>query len=309
MAEPAVWAMPGALRVLQLALAAAWLFDAVLQLQPFMFSPAFGRQMLAATATGNPAVLARSIIWATGALSDHAVVAGSVFAGVQLSIGVLIAWRPGVKLGLALSIPWSLAVWWVGEGFGGVFTRTANPLAGAPGAVVIYALLAVLLWPSETVRQGERCLADRLAGPNAARLAWLVLWVSMAYFAVLPANRVGGLGHSISDMEPGEPGWLSGLDRTMASLFGHGAAPSIVLAVALAACGLGVFLPTGLRRAALVLSAALALLIWVVGEAFGGIFAGAATDPNSGPLLILLAVAYWPAGWACRFEPAHSGKA
>ena len=36
-------------------------------------------------------------------------------------------------------------------------------------------------------------------------------------------------------------------------------------------------------------------MIWVVGQAFGAILAGGATDPNSGPLLALLALAYWPA--------------
>ena len=39
---------------------------------------------------------------------------------------------------------------------------------------------------------------------------------------------------------------------------------------------------------------ALAAVLWVVGEDFGQIFTGAATDPNSGPLLVLLALAYWP---------------
>jgi hypothetical protein len=37
-----------------------------------------------------------------------------------------------------------------------------------------------------------------------------------------------------------------------------------------------------------------AAVIWVAGEAFGMILAGGATDPNSGLLLILLALAYWP---------------
>lgn len=38
----------------------------------------------------------------------------------------------------------------------------------------------------------------------------------------------------------------------------------------------------------------LALLIWVVGQDFGGILTGQATDLNTGPLLILLAAAYLP---------------
>jgi hypothetical protein len=36
------------------------------------------------------------------------------------------------------------------------------------------------------------------------------------------------------------------------------------------------------------------LVIWIPGQAFGGILAGGMTDPNSGPLLVLIALAYWP---------------
>jgi hypothetical protein len=35
-------------------------------------------------------------------------------------------------------------------------------------------------------------------------------------------------------------------------------------------------------------------VIWIFGEAFGVIFTGGGTDPNSGPLLALLALTYWP---------------
>jgi hypothetical protein len=38
-----------------------------------------------------------------------------------------------------------------------------------------------------------------------------------------------------------------------------------------------------------------AALTWVIGQALGMILATGATDPNSGPLLVLLALAYWPA--------------
>jgi hypothetical protein len=37
-------------------------------------------------------------------------------------------------------------------------------------------------------------------------------------------------------------------------------------------------------------------LIWVAVQDFGGILAGGATDPNSGLLVILLALIYWPLG-------------
>jgi hypothetical protein len=44
----------------------------------------------------------------------------------------------------------------------------------------------------------------------------------------------------------------------------------------------------------MLVAAVMAVAIWVVGEDFGTLFSGSATDPNSGPLLVLLAAAYWP---------------
>ena len=68
-----------------------------------------------------------------------------------------------MRLALAASIAWSIGVWWFGEGFGGVLSGAASPLNGAPGAVILYALLAVLLWP-----------ADREAGrPSPRRGRWV----------------------------------------------------------------------------------------------------------------------------------------
>ena len=56
----------------------------------------------------------------------------------------------------------------------------------------------------------------------------------------------------------------------------------------------GLYLPTRLARAAVVLAIVLAVVIWLA-EGLGGLFTGGGTDPNSGPLLALLAVAFWPA--------------
>jgi len=67
-----------------------------------------------------------------------------------------------------------------------------------------------------------------------------------------------------------------------------------VLAVALVLIAVGVCLPAGIARAALVLAIVVAAFIWVFAEALGGILAGSVTDVNSGPLLALLALDYWP---------------
>ena len=141
-------ASPGtdARRVLQLLLAAAWLLDGMLQYQSFMYTRAFG-QMLGGTAAGNPGIIARSISW-NAALVTHHLPLNTVFATIQLLLGLGIAYRPTVRLALAASIGWSLAVWWFGEGLGGVLSGGASPVSGGPGAVILYALLAVLLWPA-----------------------------------------------------------------------------------------------------------------------------------------------------------------
>lgn len=286
---------PDVRRRLQLALAGIWLLVALLQYQSFMFTNGFS-QMLGGTAAGNPGVVARPITWDATLVAHHPVLLNSIFATIQLLLGIGLAWRPTVRVALAASIAWALGVWWFGEGLGMVLTPSASPVNGAPGAVIIYALLAVLLWPADRAGRPAPFTAARAVGASVARALWLVLWLSLAYFALLPGNRAPqALNGMIASMESGEPGWLAALDRGAASLVAHhGLAASIVLAIALVIIAVGVYLPTSAVKATLLLAIVVAVVIWVFGEAFGAILAGGATDPNSGPLLILLALAYWP---------------
>ena len=101
-----------------------------------------------------------------------------------------------------------------------------------------------------------------------ARALWLVLWGSLAYFALTPANRAPQALHDmIAGMASGEPGWLAALDKQSAALVAHqGLAASIVLAVALAIVAVGVYLPAPAARATLILAIVLAAVIWVVGR-------------------------------------------
>jgi hypothetical protein len=291
------WAALSFRRWLQLGLAAIWLLDAILQLQSFMFSKGFS-QTLSATAPGNPGFIAGPINWSARLIADHPTWTNAAFASVQLFLAVGIAWRPSVKVALAASIAWALGVWWLGEGLGGMLNGTGDPVMGGPGAVIIYAILAVLLWPTDRDGPFE---AARPLGAHVARGIWLILWGSLAVLAVEPASsRTPQAMHDmIAGMAAGEPGWIASLDRNAANLVaGQGATVAIIVAVALALVAVGVFLPAPGARAALVLAVVLAAVIWVVGENFGAILSGSGTDPNTGPLLMLLAAAYWPAtGW------------
>ncbi len=280
-------------RLLQLILAGLWLLDGVLQYQSFMFTRGFG-EMLGSAARGNPAIVAGPITWSAHLIGQHAVVTNAIFATIQVLLGLGIAWRPTVRLALGASIAWAMAVWWLGEGLGMVLTGSASPVDGAPGAVIIYALLAVLLWPARRDRPASY-VAGRSMGTAPAAALWLVLWGALAFLTVEPAARAPrGLSGLISGMTSGEPGWLAAADGQVAAwLSNHGAAASAALAIVLIAVAAGVCLPAPAARASVALAIAVAAAIWVA-QGLGGILTGAGTDPDSGPLLALLALAYWP---------------
>jgi hypothetical protein len=287
-------------RKLQLALGALWLLDGILQFQPSMFTKAFP-DMLAGTSAGNPAFVASPVNWSAALITHHLVVLNAIFAAIQVALGLGIAWRPTVRLALAASVLWSLAVWFLGEGLGGVLAGTASLTDGAPGAVILYALLAVLLWPAEQERRA-RFVAGRAVGERAALILWAVLWASMAFFALQPGYRTpGGLSDEIKDMAGGQPAWVTWPVTHLASLLaGQGLLTAILLAAAFAVTALGAWLPSRTARAvrtaraAIVLALVLAAFLWLA-QGLGGLFTGGSTDPGSGPLLVLLALAYWPA--------------
>ena len=283
-------------RNLQLVLAGIWLLDGILQFQPAMFTKNFAQMVVYPTISGNPGAIASPMTWAQKIILDHPVGTNTAFACIQLALGLAIAYRPTLRLGLAASIPWSIAVWWFGEGLGGVLSGSPSPLAGAPGAVILYALLAVLLWPVDD-EAPTPFQAARPVGAHAARALWLVLWGSLAYLAVAPGNAgADAVQGQITGMVDGQPGWLASIMNHAADLTaGRGTEFSIVLAVLLGAIAVSVYVPSPrVRRAALVLAFVLTAVIWVVAEAFGGVFEGMGTDPNTGPLLALIAAAYWP---------------
>jgi hypothetical protein len=310
-ADVTAWSFPDRRRALQLSLAALWLLDGVLQLQPFMFTPAFGGQFLAAAAHRNPAPVAASIGWVAQQVAHHPGLANTLFAFCQIGIGLGIAWRRSLRAALAASVCWALAVWWFGEGLGGLLTGTASPLTGAPGAALLYALLAVLLWPApEDVAATGSAVVRRPIGTAPAAALWVALWGSLAFLSLSPANRAAdGLSRRVADAAAMAPGWVGRLDRSVAGvLAGHGLEAAVVLAVLFSLVALAALVPPAIARPLLVLTMGAALAIWIVGQSFGGVMMGQGTDPNSGPLLVLLAAAYWPARRVRRAAAPTAGS-
>jgi hypothetical protein len=189
---------------------------------------------------------------------------------------------------------WALAVWWFGESAGEVFQGRATPFGGGPGGVLFYALLAVLLWPSEG--SDQPFVAARTVGSAAAKAIWVVVWSVLAILSVVGSGRSPRALHDlVAGLNHGQPGWLAHIDRSSESLFlHHGTTTAILLAVVCVIVAAGVYMPPAMAQFTVVLAIVVFALIWVAVQDVGGILAGGATDPNSGLLVVLLALTYWP---------------
>ncbi|HZE03994.1 MAG TPA: hypothetical protein VE127_02150, partial [Solirubrobacteraceae bacterium] len=102
--------------------------------------------------------------------------------------------------------------------------------------------------------------------------------------------------NAISEAINGAPSgvaWLTHLQEWLTAVTdGRGLLIGLTFAAASAVIGVGVARNWHARRL-LGLSMAINLVFWIVGQGFGGILAGGATDPNSAPLFVLLACALY----------------
>ena len=320
-------------RLLQLALGALWILDGALQLQPYMLSRAFADHILEPAAAESPGWVSGPVLYFAHLVGAHPVLFDVPFGIIQLAIGAGLLLRRTVRPALIATILWALVVWLLGEGLGGVLSPAASPFTGAPGAAVLYALLALLAWPLKRPPTGAG--ARRAGGPRAwlptrsaattgllgdwAGAAWLALWGSASWLALQggfgslgiaqsgvfesarEAARAPALAHWAGAVAyaqargTGEPGFVAAIARFWASTSATDAsAIALAFAVIFALAAIAIFLPAGAARLLLALSIAAAAAIWVLGESFGQILSGQGTDPNTGPLLILIALAFWP---------------
>jgi hypothetical protein len=289
-------------RVVQIVLGCLWILDAVLQFQPRMFGPDLVKQMMLPMAQGQPAPVAWSITNLAHFVRPDAGVWNFFFGAIQLGIGVGMLFRRTVKPAIVAMAFWAFGVWWFGEGFGMLLTGAASPLTGAPGAVILYPLIGLLVWPTDTadadsVTPGiaSSAAATGPLGSGAPVFAWSGFWALSAVLWLFPANRAGGsVGSTLHAAANGQPGWYAHFETSLANALPHNGSllPWLLACLSLViAAG-----PLLSRRPQPFLLAGVGLqtIFWVTGMAFGGIMTGMGTDPNAAPLVALLAFAMVP---------------
>jgi hypothetical protein len=275
-------------RHIQIALGLLWLLDGALQLQHRMFTSNFAHQVIAPATQGQLGLVSGPTHLAIKIVLAHPAVWNVLFAGIQLLIGILILNRRTIRRGLILSVVWGLIVWYFGEGLGGLLTWQTTILMGAPGAALLYSILSLAIMPDKKDKtQESRRPAYWLP------LVWAILWIGGAIYQLLPGqNTTAALSSMISGMTNGAPGWLASIQNHIANaLNGHNIWFIVWLAALQALIGLLVLFPGHARRTALTAGIILSLIFWFVGQGLGQYYSGLATDPNSAPLFILMAVA------------------
>jgi len=275
-------------RLLAVGVGALWILDGLLQFLPNMGINSMA--MVEMTGWGQPMWLVNVVDGVLNFLYFHHLTEAFdlTLAFGQLGVGLLIvlggdtAWR---RAGLWLSIPAALTVWFLGEWLGGLVTFWSGGLTyldGGPGAVTLYALVAVLLLTSG--RGAARRLTDRLR--TAVGAVWLVGAIAQA----VPANWAPGAVTGVfADNEVTmRLGWWDWPIRVAMHLTRvHPVFWNGIFTLVMAGLAAAIWLrrdPPWLYA----LAGVWTLFLWWVGENFGAVFGGASTDPNTGPPLALL---------------------
>jgi hypothetical protein len=270
-------------RDLQVALGMLWLLDGALQAQPFMFTRGFAEQVIAPVGQGQPGVVSGPVHFASTVIGAHPIAVNLLFVAIQLLLGVGLLVRRTARITLVASIGWAPGVWYLGEGLSGLASGHASLLTGAPGSALLYAVLAAAAWPS---RSSDQAPARWLVW------AWALLWVGSACLQLLPGQNSGSaLASLLTDATGQAPHWLVGLDRSAGAWASRNGALAVFgLATAEFLVGVAA-LCRRTRTRALAVGLVLSIAIWVIGQDLGLLYSGQATDPNSAPLIALMAAA------------------
>jgi hypothetical protein len=287
-------------RGIQIALGVIWLLDGLFQFKSFMYTHGIVSEVFAPAAKGQPSFVGGPMDTFDDFYGRDLTLWNTLAGEIQVAIGLgLIVSRKTVRPALLVSFAWAFVVWWFGEGFGGLTSNTLPaPLMGAPGAVILYAIVGALVWPRRlgAHSRNRRSPADGgLLGERGGLAVWSALWALSAGLWLANVNRAkDATSEMIKSMAEASPHWLASVQNwAVHHTQGHGTTIAVALAIVSLAVAVGVWRP--LRWPALWIGIVLSLAYWLFGQSLGGPFwAEGATDVNAAPLFVLLAASLFP---------------
>ncbi len=314
--QPGASRLPG---LAELLLGLLWIIDGVLQFQPRLTNDAFAASFLGYGTIGTPPPVANLLRWALPLLAPHGAALSLAVGAFQLALGVSLVglvlqgtWVPRFAplskrhnapiqflqhVALLTSAGWALVVWVFGEGMGAMLLPGASMLTGAPGAALVYFEVSLLLF-LQIDQHEPPSMSER---PTLWGWAWALTWLIPSLVQLVSSViHPNALSEGLLSQMQGEPVWLAHCNAVLASVAGrHPLVVSVVVLIGQGAIGISVLWATTrpwLAKAGLYTGALLSLCYFVLGQDFGGLLTGSATDVSLGPVMVILAVVvYWRA--------------
>jgi hypothetical protein len=305
-------------KALQRLLGVLWLIDGLLQLQPQMFTMNMVNGIMKPMLHGQPGLFEPSLQFIVTQTTLHLTAVNLVIAIVQICLGLDFLLFPDrwVKWLVFASIVWAFIVWYGGEGMSMLLTGQASILTGAPGAVLLYPLLGLAIYPRKKSTADSQG-ATRKANDDGLLSRKYLRWVLAGFWCFA----------ALLQLQPNwwQPGQISG---AIGAMVGQGGLNTVLvdpvlqqvstvtanIEVPLNSALIVVFLALGIGLAVvkeeqlrpfLIASIVASVVFWYLAEAFGMILTGMATDFNSGLLVVVMALACWPKVQALRAARAR----
>lgn len=294
-------------KALQRVLGLLWLIDGLLQLQPQMFTMNMVNGVMRPMLQGQPGLVEPSLQFIVNQTTLHLIEVNLLITAVQVALGLGFLFLPvrWVKDLVIASVVWAFIVWFGGEGMSMLFTGQGSILSGAPGAVLLYPLLGLAIWPrkqsdADTKAVTRKVGDDGLLSRHVLRWVLSGFWFFAALLQLQPYWwQPGQISQAIGAMV-GQGGLNTVLVDPVLTLLSNATTDieiplNIVLIVVFLALGISLAVVKQEQlRPFLIASIVVSVLFWYFSQAFGMILTGMATDFNSGLVLVVIALAVWP---------------
>ena len=171
-------------KTLQRVLGVLWFIDGLLQLQPQMFTMNMVNGVMKPMLNGQPGFVEPSLQFIVNQTTLHLIEVNLLIAIVQILLGLGFLLLPDrwLKELVIASIVWAFIVWFGGEGMSMLLTGQASVLSGAPGAVLLYPLLGLAVYPRRKSRASSQQVATARAGEDGLLSRRYLRWVLSGFW-------------------------------------------------------------------------------------------------------------------------------
>jgi cytochrome oxidase Cu insertion factor (SCO1/SenC/PrrC family) len=281
-------------------------------------------QIVQPTAHASPGWVDHLVNFGITIWNNHPVTAASAAFWIQIGVAIwLLTASRGLwsRAGGLVSAAWGLGVWIFGESFGGLFAPGYSWLFGAPGAVLLYAIVGVFLALPDQVWTNARLglWTLRTVGAFTLIMGIVQAWPGRGFWQGQshPSSAPGTLTGMVQSMaQTSQPHLFSSPVRNFAQFdASHGWGVNLFAVVVLIVLGLAFVgatvrdqrVRTGFGRlpllAFVVIFGVICVADWILVQDLG-FFGGLGTDPNSMvPFIVFVSGSYlWVAHPATALE-------